>query len=49
MIPEDLIYEIDPSLIDGAGAESVSPGKVMKMDDEEKKNGSEGFRRSYNH
>ena len=33
---EDLTYEIDPALIEGAGAESVSPGSVMKMDEEER-------------
>ena len=46
LLQEDLTYDIDPALIGGAGAETVSPSSVMKMNDEDRENGLAGFRRS---
>ena len=34
---EDLTYEIDPTLVGGAGAESVSPAAAEKLSDGEEK------------
>ena len=39
---EDLIYDIDPTLVGGAGAEAVSPASIMKMEVLPQKEGCDG-------